>query len=216
MPTCQFCKNVSTLLRCRLEEHEKVCPDRPKLKCSKCDKSFDQQSRLDEHKLECPEKPKFECDKCDKSFVFKQSLKKHSKNEHESPCKKLKCSQCNMECFDSRTLKNHIKIVHEGENPFGCDVCKRVLGSKTALEGHKKYFCKGEKPFELECPICNSKFNDQLEKAHHDQVFHEENSVVTIERNSNTIRDSELDSTFPLVAPHERHSVQPVRETEDR
>ena len=155
MPVCQFCKNVSFVHRVRLEEHEKDCPDRPK----------------------------FQCSKCDKSFKYKQSLNKHFKNVHESPRKMLKCSQCNKECLDSRTLKNHIEIVHEGKNPFGCDVCKRVLGSKTALEGHKKIFCKGEKPFEIECPICNSKFNDQLEvqvhweKAHHDQVFHEENSM---------------------------------------
>ena len=139
--------------RSRLYEHEKDCPERPKLKCSKCDKSFVQQSRLDEHVLECAEKPKFKCSKCDKSFTDKRGLKVHFKNVHQTPRKMLKCSKCDKECLDPRTLENHIKIVHEGENPFGCGVYKKGLGSKVALKGHKIYFCKGEKPFELKCPI---------------------------------------------------------------
>ena len=216
MPVCQYCKEVSFVQRSRLYEHEKDCPDRPKFKCSKCDKSFVQQSNLDQHESVCPDKPKFKCSKCDKSFIYDKDLKKHFKKVHETTRKMLKCSECDKECLDPRTLKNHIKIVHKGENPFGCGVCKKVLGSKVALKGHLQYFCKGEKPFELKCPICDSKFNDQLEKTLHDHVFHKENSIVTIEkrRNSNTIRDLGLvlDSTFSLVAPHERHSIQPVRQ----
>ena len=55
MPVCQYCKEVSFVQRSRLFEHEKDCPDRPKFKCSKCDKSLAEQSRLDEHVLECAE-----------------------------------------------------------------------------------------------------------------------------------------------------------------
>ena len=69
----------------------------------------------------------------------------------------FKCIKCDKECLDPPTLGNHIKIVHEGENPFVCGVCKKSPKSKVALKGHKRYFCTGEKPFELKCPICDLK-----------------------------------------------------------
>ena len=75
--------------RKRVSSKDQDCPDRPKFKCSKCDKSFAEQSRLDEHVLECAEKPIFKCSKCDKSFKYKQSLKNHLKMCTNPP---VKCS----------------------------------------------------------------------------------------------------------------------------
>ena len=47
------------------------------------------------------------------------------------PHKMLRCIKYDKECLDPHTLENHITIVHEGESPFGCDVFKKVLGSKV-------------------------------------------------------------------------------------
>ena len=113
MPLCQFCKNVSFVQRCRLEEHEKDCPYRPKLKCSKCDKSFVQQSRLDEHELECPE--------TSQSKSVSKVQKKESKlsEKEEFACKYVyyseenKCPMCFLVFNEKDDLSKHIALEHD-------------------------------------------------------------------------------------------------------
>ncbi|XP_047657692.1 zinc finger protein OZF-like isoform X1 [Tachysurus fulvidraco] len=116
--------------------------------CSRCGKSFDQQSKIQQHQcLHAGEKP-YCCSQCGKSFVRQSSLQQHQ-HIHTGQ-KPYSCSECGKSFIRHCNLESH-RRTHTGERPFLCPQCGKTFITNRYLKAHQVIH-KGEKPYDcLEC-----------------------------------------------------------------
>ena len=151
-------------------------------KCTICGKAFDRPYRLTRHlEIHDPNRPRIPCNYCTKSFTRKDSLESHIKTIHASvhpyTCTHDSCSRtfatrsmylnhlkvhgeskpyhC-QECTESFTLlaelKEHLKKAHPENEDIRCNECFKVCVSTTSLTEHKL------NDHRFECEICGKLF----------------------------------------------------------
>ena len=89
------------------------------------------------------EKPKVKCSLCDKVFSSKQYLKGHKTRVHKD--KEFLCRVCNVKFNKGDNLKNHLSMVHpepqERKRPtepsqMECKTCNNVFSNQEELCAH--------------------------------------------------------------------------------
>lgn len=151
-------------------------------KCTICNKAFDRPYRLTRHlEIHDPNRPRIPCNYCTKSFTRKDSLESHIKTVHTSvhpyTCTHETCNRtfstrsmylnhqkvhgetkpyhC-QECEESFTLlaelKEHLKKMHSENEESRCSECFKVCLSLEDLEQHKMY------DHRFECEVCGKIF----------------------------------------------------------
>ena len=64
----------------------------------------------------------------------------------------------------------HIASVHEGKNPFKCNVCDTPFFHKANLKVHVESVHKGKKPFK--CSECDALFSQKVNLNRHVATVH--------------------------------------------
>ncbi|XP_058058940.1 zinc finger protein 100-like [Anopheles bellator] len=131
-------------------------PDRPKVVCSYCGKSFKDPARMQlhvnsNHTLE----KKYPCEICGKTYLRPNSLRDHIKTKHTND-KQYECSECGILFNNWAKRWHHFKKEHTTAKPFACTYCDWAFKFKGDLTLHIRKHT-GEKPFK--CDICGKAFN---------------------------------------------------------
>ena len=121
---CNFFSNVKS----DFEEHMKG-----HLKCTICEKLFENVRELDEHKTLCSSQL-YQCGECGKCFTSIDTLYRHLYTLHDNHTgtsaniqgtkqpELLKCSKCPYECGNFSSLSNHKRDYHQVPKCFQCDM----------------------------------------------------------------------------------------------
>lgn len=151
-------------------------------KCTVCNKAFDRPYRLTRHlEIHDPNRPRIPCNYCSKSFTRKDSLESHIKSVHASvhpytcahetcnrafstrsmylnhqkvhgESKPYHCQECQESFSLLAELKEHLKKEHSENEDSRCSECFKVCLSLEDLEQHKVYNHR------FECEICGKVF----------------------------------------------------------
>lgn len=113
------------------------------------------------------------CKECDAKLSSRRQLVNHMVNVHgqEQP---FKCDRCPKQFSDRYTFRKHSETLHRDRSEkrkYYCDVCPKVLTTKSGLIVHKRVH-SGEKPYE--CDICSSQFPQRNSLIHHMRVHTKE------------------------------------------
>ncbi|XP_060794676.1 histone-lysine N-methyltransferase PRDM9-like [Neoarius graeffei] len=132
--------------------------------CSQCGKSFKQKCDLQHHQhIHTGEKP-YNCSQCGKSFNQKSILRKHQRiHTGEKP---HHCSQCGKSFIQKSDLQQHQRI-HTGEKPYHCLQCGKTFSHHSHLQLHQRIHT-GEKPYH--CSQCGKNFTQKSNLQVHQRV----------------------------------------------
>ncbi|XP_013098424.2 oocyte zinc finger protein XlCOF6 isoform X1 [Stomoxys calcitrans] len=150
--------------RCQIEEHVRLHLDPNAFKCMLCGKRFSSRANFCSHKQsQCiptyDEENKIkskresdkkiaewrstlECHECSDSFSTFTSLKAHFVQQH--PQNEFYIACCGRKFYYRSNLERHV-LLHIDSEYFKCDLCGKVLASKTSLKIHKKNHWKTAK-----------------------------------------------------------------------
>lgn len=151
-------------------------------KCTVCNRAFDRPYRLTRHlEIHDPNRPRIPCNYCTKSFTRKDSLESHIKTVHASvhpytcthetcnrtfatrsmylnhqkvhgESKPYRCQECDESFPLLVELKDHLNKVHSENEEFRCSECFKVCLSSEDLDHHKVY------DHRFECEVCGKIF----------------------------------------------------------
>lgn len=134
--SCDFCSKTfvkSFNFKEHLKTHNKSAEESQPVKCQVCHKIFKNENTLRVHKASHGPK-KHVCSICGKEYALRQSYRLHMETHNDPEALE----------WDG----------HHSDHPFKCDLCHKVLKSKTSLQHHKKV----HKPGKHVCPICSTVF----------------------------------------------------------
>ena len=60
---------------------------------------------------------------------------------------------------EKKKLNEHIASVHEGKEPFKCNICNSSFTQEGQMNGHVALVHEGKKPFK--CSICDTSFAEK-------------------------------------------------------
>ncbi|XP_063796190.1 zinc finger and BTB domain-containing protein 41 [Pseudophryne corroboree] len=155
-----------------------------KLKCPKCEKTFDRVGKYESHiRVHTGEKP-FECDICSLRYSTKSNLTVHRKrhdSETEMPRKEHKCPFCSRLHASRITLVKHVKRFHaENAQEFikikrlrnegwKCEICNKYFTRQPHLKEHMILHSQ-DKPFK--CTYCDEQFKSRFKRLKHQEKYH--------------------------------------------
>ncbi|KAI5632444.1 zinc-finger associated domain (zf-AD) domain-containing protein [Phthorimaea operculella] len=160
---------------------EKPQSKRPRMKCVKCEKSFQKYENLEAHmRSHFGKKPDIKCEHCGKTFLNFRTLNAHVRTHYGA--RKYQCQTCGKHFAYLNVLKNH-ELIHAGIKKHACHICDmkfvQAYNLKMHIETHsaqKNYGCvqcgkKFAQPGNLKihlirhtgvkniaCTICDMKF----------------------------------------------------------
>uniref|UniRef100_A0A8C5QJL1 Uncharacterized protein n=1 Tax=Leptobrachium leishanense TaxID=445787 RepID=A0A8C5QJL1_9ANUR len=123
------------------------------LQCTKCEKSFNQQSQLLHHHETVHNVARtYVCEQCGKSFPSEAQLTRHQDQLWK---KHFRCIECGKYFNYKSQLVIHQRA-HTGERPYECEDCGATFGHKSSLAAHKRTHT-GKHPHT--CQLCNKRFH---------------------------------------------------------
>jgi len=181
---CKFCgkkfKHNATVFN-HIKEHHAHEIERTFFECDICGLKVSRKTFLIKH-MEAKhldgKVQTFICDLDGKAFKMKIELVRHIKS-HFPP---VKCDFC-LKKLDARNLKKHIKYFHTGIKPpkmqhrkkfnpevktFQCQICSKILSTKSILERHISEHNKT-----IKCKFCEKLFGTQSRLKVHIRDYHE-------------------------------------------
>ena len=126
------------------------------------------------------------CDKCDSFFYNKSELNYHVKLNHKVRTRNI-CYNCDKLLEGKDKFRTHIETVHKVTNGYKCDKCGKISKTKEKWLQHtkactpnsaKKLKCATGN--ELNCDICNKKFESKFQLYYHKIKFHEDPETCEI------------------------------------
>ena len=131
------------------------CKCKISFSCTQCNYSAKQKLHLEGHVARVHEgSKKFMCDECGVTFWRNSNLRKHVKDTHAE--KNFGCASCSYKTVHERSLKYHIESVHEGKEPYKCNICNKGFSGEKNLKNHILTVHEDKKPFN--CVICHLRF----------------------------------------------------------
>ena len=98
-----------------------------KFVCSKCFKSFAQETGLRNHKFACEDIREISCTSCPKKFRFGTELARHVVRVHIK-LRNFKCKLCSKAYTDATPLRHHTQTTHGDGSTFShCPHCAIAL-----------------------------------------------------------------------------------------
>ncbi|XP_064416039.1 zinc finger and BTB domain-containing protein 41 [Latimeria chalumnae] len=158
--------------------------NRKKLKCPKCDKTFDRAGKYESHTYVHTGEKRFECDICHQRYSTKSNLTVHKKkhgSETQFHKKDHKCPFCNKLHASKKTVAKHVKRFHPDnlqeflsmkkakKEGWKCDVCNKSFTRRPHLEEHMILHTQ-DKPFK--CTYCEEHFRSRFARLKHQEKFH--------------------------------------------
>jgi len=175
--TCTSCTKVFETVSNLNQHRDGHCPAGAKgpdvLYCSKCGKTFIQQTTLKTHEDSCTGKH-YKCLFCPRVFNTIRLRYIHCNNEHPTEKYLHKCKTCNKQFVRSDKLSRHAKSCNRPSvDPMyrTCNSCKQEFKTVSNLNDHRDGHCPaGPKGTDvLYCNKCGKKFIRQTTlKAHED------------------------------------------------
>ena len=97
-----------------------------------------------------------QCSKCNRTFSNNTALQRHIYSKHEDPdTKRLSCHLCPKKFNSQASLSRHIKM-HQGVYAHRCKYCQKGFVTKDHLQGHISSNHTGERAFA--CKQCSKSF----------------------------------------------------------
>ena len=151
--------------------------------CDICCKSISK-NKLFEHKKE-HFKEKLICSVCEKSFTQTGSLKRHEVQVHkiihgkrENYTKKYKqkyismpCDICNKILKSKSVLKQHM-VIHTQEKAHKCDTCGKSFTQGGSLKRHEISAHRKDELETLDCNMCGQSYSGRENLSHHMKNTH--------------------------------------------
>ena len=169
---CKVCQQCFTK-HTEYKKHKVTCTTvSKKHTCSKCYKSFSQQSLLNQHfDYRHTDKPKrFVCTPCGKSFELKKSWQEHNHRLHDDKGKKYLCDFCSRSFYHFSEFTLH-RASHTGLKPFKCVRCGEA--SFTSAERLTKHLKRCGVSANIQCNKCGKGYADDLGLAKHIKDVHD-------------------------------------------
>ncbi|XP_069135540.1 uncharacterized protein [Argopecten irradians] len=164
---CQRCDVVYTNLVNYVKHVQVYHPySLKKLKaiCKECGLVLESTGELTQHcKDEHQGNGAFVCKDCGKQFPIPRGLQQHRKFHHIVEGN-FQCEHCGKSFCNRFKLKNHMRAKHSGKE-FRCDICKKVVGSRTALHRHRKTHTK--EGYKFTCDRCGKSCRDNSNLRSH-------------------------------------------------
>ncbi|XP_055622140.1 transcription factor grauzone-like [Toxorhynchites rutilus septentrionalis] len=163
---CNFRFEGQSLLR----EHIRVHMNPATFHCSECNRNFNSRRSLLKHQLShVPDEQKtFACNMCPKKFSQRYKLNSHMlghKDEKDFPCQ-----NCDKRFSTRGALASHYKNIHERANEVMCEVCSKVLKTRSAFLIHKAVHINAER---IQCSTCGKWLKNEHSMKKH-MIRHQE------------------------------------------
>ncbi|XP_021370492.1 uncharacterized protein LOC110461369 [Mizuhopecten yessoensis] len=132
--------------------------------CKECGLVLESTGELTEHCKEAHQgNGAFVCKDCGKQFPIPRGLQQHRKFFHIVEGN-FACEHCGKCFFNKFKLRNHMRNKHSGKE-FRCEVCKKVVGSRNALNRHRKSHT--EEGYKFTCDRCGKSCRDNSNLRSH-------------------------------------------------
>lgn len=159
----------------RLREHIRVHIDPAIFQCPECQKNFCSKRSVQCHQLSVhlPDEQKpFQCQVCTKRFAKQYQLNTHMVQHSEQ--KDFPCPKCQKPFTTNGALQFHIRNIHDRAYEVMCDVCSKMLRSKSALLAHRAEHFNTKR---VQCPTCGQWMKNENTLRKH-LVRHKEETIV--------------------------------------
>lgn len=134
---CDIC-GVTFAKRGNKMRHIATVHDRLKqFQCDYCGMKFGLKADLTRHRVRIHESRAFSCTKCSKSFAEESQLVMHMRVTHEENTKPWECATCHIRFGRKSSLTRHEQTVHQ-QTRFACSICKKTYSQRFDAIRHAR------------------------------------------------------------------------------
>ncbi|XP_017886057.1 MDS1 and EVI1 complex locus protein-like isoform X2 [Ceratina calcarata] len=138
-------------------DEDKEDEEEGEIRCTVCDKPFQDIELLDSHLITCHRYPaeQHRCDNCPRAYAWRPLLVRHRAIVHGDlrnyPCENCPKSDKPQVFTDPSNLQRHIRTHHVGARSHACTECGKTFATSSGLKQHT-HIHSSVKPFQ--CEVC--------------------------------------------------------------
>lgn len=138
-------------------DEDKEDEEEGEIRCTVCDKPFQDIELLDSHLVTCHRYPaeQHRCDTCPRAYAWRPLLVRHRAIVHGDlrnyPCENCPKSDHPQVFTDPSNLQRHIRTHHVGARSHACTECGKTFATSSGLKQHT-HIHSSVKPFQ--CEVC--------------------------------------------------------------
>ncbi|XP_011874108.1 PREDICTED: PR domain zinc finger protein 16-like isoform X1 [Vollenhovia emeryi] len=138
-------------------DEDKEDEEGEEIRCTVCDKPFQDIELLDSHLVTCHRYPaeQHRCDSCPRAYAWRPLLVRHRAIVHGDlrnyPCENCPKSNVRQVFTDPSNLQRHIRTHHVGARSHACTECGKTFATSSGLKQHT-HIHSSVKPFQ--CEVC--------------------------------------------------------------
>lgn len=180
--SCTLCQFKTPIYSRLVNTHSKIHSDERNYKCDQCEKAFKNSKQLKNHRRwhrnaatgtsttttattstaaadpstavkQTTVAPLHRCNDCGSAFSHQKTLREHICKENSDAKKVMRCDICERVVSSKSSLKLHM-LTHEAATRFKCDICEYRANDHNAFRRHKMTHDKSKMYI---CPYCDYK-----------------------------------------------------------